>query len=614
MQSRTLSQRDLAFLLYEWLDVEALTRRARYADHDRETFDGALDTAAKIAEEHFAPINRLLDTEEPRFDGERVHTPAPLKTALRAFCDAGMMSAGFDFALGGMQLPFTVERACFAWFNAASISAAAYPLLTMGNANLLVAHGTPQQVDTFVRPMLSGRWFGTMCLSEPQAGSSLSDIRTRAVRQPDGSYRIFGNKMWISGAEQDLTENIVHLVLAKVQEPDGSLIPGVKGISLFVVPKVLVDADGTLGERNDVVIAGLNHKMGYRGTTNTLLNFGEGRFTPGGAAGAVGWLVGQERQGLACMFHMMNEARIGVGLGAVMLAYTAYLHALDYARNRPQGRLPKGKDPASPQVPIVQHADVRRMLLAAKSYAEGGLALILYCSRLVDERATVEDAGARERADLLLELLTPVAKSYPSEMGVLSVSQGLQILGGYGYCDEFPLEQYYRDVRIHPIHEGTTGIHGITMLGRNVGMMGGRAYALFLDEVGKAVKAASAHDGLAPLASALSAALDRLTAVTSHLAGVAGEQGPEVFLSDATLYLELFGIVTIAWQWLKQACAAQAASGKNPSEESERFLQGKLCTARYFFEYELPKIEGLCTRLMKADGMCARMSPELFAD
>ncbi|MEN9315949.1 MAG: hypothetical protein RIS35_2342, partial [Pseudomonadota bacterium] len=405
MQSRILSRRDLAFLLHEWLDVSALTARERFADHSRETFDAALETAEKVATEHFAPINRLLDANEPTFDGERVHTPAELKTALKAFCDAGLMSAGFDDDFGGMQLPFTVERACFSWCNAASIGAAAYGLLTIANANLLLAHGTPEMIERYVRPMMTGRFLGTMCLSEPQAGSSLSDIRTRAVRQPDGTYRLFGNKMWISGGEQDLSENIVHLVLAKVPDADGNLIPGVKGISLFLVPKVLLNDDGSLGERNDVTLAGLNHKMGYRGTTNTLLNFGEGRHSPDGAPGAVGWLIGEQGRGLACMFHMMNDARIGVGMGAVALGYTAYLHALDYARNRPQGRPPKGKDPTAPQVMLIEHADIRRMLLAAKSYVEGGLAMNLYCARLVDEQNTAPDAEARRRANLLLELL-----------------------------------------------------------------------------------------------------------------------------------------------------------------------------------------------------------------
>ncbi|HYF60494.1 MAG TPA: acyl-CoA dehydrogenase family protein, partial [Burkholderiaceae bacterium] len=354
MESKLLNPRDLSFLLYEWLGVERLCERPRYAEHSRETFDAALDTARRIATDHFYPINKLLDAEEPSFDGERVHLPEPLSAALRAFAESGMMAAGNDFELGGMQLPETVARAAFAWFSAASVSGVGYPFLTQANANLLLAHGSDAQRATWVPHLLSGRFFGTMCLSEPQAGSSLSDIRTRAEPRGDGSYRLFGNKMWISGGEHELTENIVHLVLAKIPGPDGRLVPGTKGISLFLVPRRLLADDGSVGERNDVVLAGLNHKLGYRGTTNTLLNFGEGRFTPGGEAGAIGWLVGEPGQGLACMFHMMNEARVGVGLGAACLGYTGYLHALDYARDRPQGRPPQHKDPSRPQVPIVE--------------------------------------------------------------------------------------------------------------------------------------------------------------------------------------------------------------------------------------------------------------------
>src|SRR5450830_823469 len=320
-----------------------------------------------------------------------------------------------------MQLPCVVEKAVSAYGMAANVATSAYLLLTLGNANTLLKTATPLQVERFVRPMLAGDFFGTMCLSEPQAGSSLSDITTRAEPDPqdgpDGErqYRLRGNKMWISGGEHELAGNIVHLVLAKIPGPDGRLIPGVKGISLFIVPKYLLDADGKPGERNDVVLAGLNHKMGNRGTTNCLLNFGEGKFKPQGKGGAIGYLVGNPHQGLGYMFHMMNEARIGVGLGAAVLGVTGYLHALDYARNRPQGRHPAEKDPAQPPLPIIRHTDVRRMLLAQKAYVEGALGLVLYCARLVDEQNTAETPEARRHAGQLLDFLTPIAKSWPSQ-------------------------------------------------------------------------------------------------------------------------------------------------------------------------------------------------------
>ena len=612
MQSRILSRRDIDFLLHEWLDVAALTQRPRYAEHSRETLDAAIDTCAKIASEHFAPINRLLDTQEPHFDGERVHSPEPLKKALKVFTEAGLMAAGFDFDYGGMQLPYTVERACFAWFNAASIGGAAYPFLTMGNANLLLAHGSPAQIDTYVRPMLEGRWFGTMCLSEPQAGSSLSDIRTRAERQPDGSYRLFGNKMWISGGEQDLTENIVHLVLAKVPDAQGRLEPGVKGISLFVVPKMLVNADGSLGERNDVVLAGLNHKMGYRGITNTLRNFGEGRHTPGGAAGAVGWLVGTERQGLACMFHMMNEARIGVGLGAAALSYTAYLHALDYARNRPQGRPPKGKDPATPQVSLVEHADVRRMLLAAKSYAEGGFALNLYCARLVDEQRT-GDAQAREHARLLLELLTPVCKSWPSQWGQEANSLAIQVHGGYGYTRDYPVEQFYRDQRLNPIHEGTHGIQGMDLLGRKVRMEDGQALALFLQTLAAtAARAQAAGAEWADAAQALQSTGVRIQALVQQLHGLGDADRT---LANASVFLEAFGHLVVAWIWLEQALCAQAAlaqGGNGLHADEQAFYQGKLQAARFFLRWELPRTGPMLALLETVDATALEMRDAWF--
>ena len=366
------------FLLYDWLQVEDQNQRERFADHSRDTFDAVLDTCERIAREKFAPFNRTVDIEEPQFDGERVILPQATYDAHQAYAASGMLSAAQDYDIGGMQLPYTVESAANAFFACASVSIGA-GMLTVGNANLLMAHGTELQKKVFALQEFSGKWAGTMCLSEPQAGSSLSDIATRAV--PDGAdyeadplgprYRLKGNKMWISTGDHELTENIVHLVLAKIPGADGKTIPGVKGISLFVVPKKLVTPEGELtGERNDVALAGLNHKCGWRGTVNTLLNFGEK------SQGAIGYLVGKPGDGLRCMFHMMNEARIGVGMAATMLGLAGYYASLDYAKGRPQGRLISagGKDAASPQVRIIEHSDVKRMLLAQKAYGEGALA------------------------------------------------------------------------------------------------------------------------------------------------------------------------------------------------------------------------------------------------
>jgi alkylation response protein AidB-like acyl-CoA dehydrogenase len=583
MQSKILARRDLDFLLYEWLDVESLTQRPRYAEHSRETFSAALDTCEQIATDLFATHNKKNDQNEPHFDGQTVHIIPEVKAALQAFSEAGLIAAGQDFENGGMQLPCVVEKAGIAWFVGANPGTAAYPFLTVGNANTLLKCGTPEQIETFVKPMLEGRFFGTMCLSEPQAGSSLSDIVTRAEPQADGSYRLTGNKMWISAGEHELSENIVHLVLAKVPGPDGKLIPGVKGISLFIVPKKLVNPDGTLGERNDVVLAGLNHKMGYRGTTNCLLNFGEGKFTPGGKPGAIGYLVGEVHRGLANMFHMMNEARIGVGLGAVMLGYTGYLHALDYARNRPQGRHPLNKDPAKPQLPIVEHTDVKRMLLAQKTYVEGGLALALYCAKLVDEERTAESTEARDHASLLLEILTPIVKSWPSQWCLEANNLAIQVHGGYGYTREYNVEQFYRDNRLNPIHEGTHGIHGLDLLGRKVSMQNGAALRALAGEMEKTIANAAGKLELKGHAEALAAAMQRIHTVTQTLYG-AGDMNKT--LANASLYLEAFGHAVVAWIWLEQALCALGKTGHDSD-----FYAGKLQACKFFFKWELPKVQ-----------------------
>jgi alkylation response protein AidB-like acyl-CoA dehydrogenase len=611
MESKILSRRDLDFLLYEWLDVEALTGRARYADHARETFDAALDTAQRMATELFAPHNRRSDAHEPTFDGVAVSMIPEVKTALDAYAAAGLIAAGQDSELGGMQLPYVVEKAVTAWFTAANVATYAYLFLTVSNANTLLKCATPRQVARFVQPLFDGRFFGTMALSEPQAGSSLSDIATRAEPDPiDGpegerQYRLFGNKMWISAGEHDLAGNIVHLVLAKIPGPDGKLIPGVKGISLFIVPKFILDDTGAPAERNDVVLAGLNHKMGNRGTTNTLLNFGEGKFTPGGKAGAIGYLVGAPHQGLANMFHMMNEARIGVGLGAAALGVTGYLHALDYARNRPQGRHPAEKNPAQPQVPIIAHPDVRRMLLAQKAYAEGALALVLYCAKLVDEQRT-GTPGAQAHAGRLLDFLTPVAKSWPSQWCVEANSLAIQVHGGYGYTRDYPVEQFYRDNRFNAIHEGTHGIHGLDLLGRKVTQQDGALMRALATEMAATVAAARSDAQLSGYADALAAAWARVETVTTQLYG-AGDLA--VTLANASLYLEAVGHAVLAWIWLDMATSAvtRLATAADPD-----FYQGKLQACRYFYVWELPKIGPQLDVLGNLDTTALAMRPEWF--
>ena len=470
--STIVNRRDLDFQLYDVLCVQQLFQAERYAAFDRETIDEMLNGAQALAEEEFLPIAGKLDANEPRFDDGSVILPPEVEPALKAYAEAGFFAAGFDHDIGGLQIPYVVQTALNGMFSAANNSLYGFPMLTTAAANMLNTFGSPEQKALFLPPMLQGRWYGTMCLSETQAGSSLADIRTMARPRSDGTYAISGTKMWISAGEHEVSENIVHMVLAK--RPDAPT--GVKGISLFMVPKFRVDADGTPGARNNIVLAGLNHKMGQRGIPNTILNFGEG-------GESIGFLIGAPNQGLRYMFHMMNEARILVGQGATMLGLTGFLHSLDYAKTRRQGRLPGHKGSDSPPVPIVEHADVRRMLLSQKANVEGALALILYCALLVDRIKVAPDESARQELRLLLEILTPIAKSWPSEFCLEANKWAIQILGGYGYTRDYPLERFYRDNRLNPIHEGTYGIQGIDLLNRKVSMQGGKAFEALIDRI-----------------------------------------------------------------------------------------------------------------------------------
>lgn len=592
MAADILSRDDLSFLLYDWLNVESLTEHDRFSDHSRETFDAMLDASRDLAATWFRPHLRASDLDEPTFDASGVHTHEAIAPALRAFAESGLAAASFREEHGGVDLPFTVSRACFAWAQAANISSSAYPMLTMGNAALLIAHGTPEQIADYAVAQLAGKFSGTMCLSEPHAGSSLSDVKTRARKidgDPDDVWRISGTKMWISGGDHEMTDNIIHLVLTRT----GPAEAGVKGLSLFIVPKFLKS-----GERNDVVLAGLNHKMGYRGTTNTLLNFGEGAHTPGGSAGAVGYLVGEENRGLQYMFHMMNEARIGVGAGAAALAMTGYLESLDYARSRPQGRPVGAKDPAQPQVPIIEHPDVRRMLLAQKSYAEGSMALCLYAAHLVD-LASVASGDERDRLELLLDVLTPVVKSFPSQYGPAANDLAIQVLGGAGYTRDYNVEQYYRDNRLNPIHEGTHGIQGQDLLGRKVVMKNGAGLQLLVDTVTATVTATA--DTFPDYSSALADRLQHLVSVTQALWK---DGDAAAALAHATDYLEATGHIVVAWIWLDMVRAADAAGSP--------LAAGKRAAAEYFFTRELPKVDPVLDRLGNPDSLFNDLDERVF--
>nr|MBF0682877.1 acyl-CoA dehydrogenase [Pseudomonas sp.] len=595
-----MNRQDLEFLLFDMLDADALCERERFAEHNRDTFLAVLDTAEKIATDKFAPHAHEADEHEPTFDGQRVNMIPQVKEAVRAFADAGFLAAGHDYEWGGMQLPVTVAQACLTLFRSANTPTSAYLFLTSANANLIRAFGSDAQKQRFLPNLLSGRWLGTMALTEPHAGSSVPDARTSATPVGDGTYRIRGNKIFISGGDHELSENIVHLVLARLPGAPA----GAGGLSLFLVPKFRVNEDGTLGSRNDVALAGLIHKMGYRGTTSTMLAFGEND-------DCIGELVGEPNRGLNCMFHMMNEARIGVGLGAAVLGYTGYRHALEYARTRTQGRPANAKDPSSPQIPIIEHADVRRMLLKQKAYVEGGLALCMTGARLADDANTAPDAAQRQEAAMLLPLLTPIIKSWPAQFCLEANSLAIQVLGGYGYTREYPVERLYRDNRLNPLHEGTHGIQGMDLLGRKVGMDDGAAMTVLGRHIAQAVAAAGAHtdERLVSAASALQAEWNALTETTRTLLA-AVRQDRTAGLANASIYLETFGRTVVAWIWLRQALAATAAH--QAGRCSADFLAGKLAACRWFFDCELPQNAAQHALLRRLDDNALSMQEEWF--
>lgn len=596
--SSSLKEREIEFLLYELLDTESCLQRERYREHSKEVFDATLDTARVVAEKYFANHYALGDSKEPEFDGTNIAIIPETREAWKHFAEAGFLAAHYDIGEDGLQLPETVLRAAMAHFYGANIATTAYPLLTIGVANLIHSFGSEQQRSLYLPLLKSGQASGTMCLTEPNQGSALADISTTAKKAEDGSYRIFGNKIFISGGDQNITDNIIHMVLAKIEGAPA----GAKGISLFICPKYLVNEDGSPGQRNDVALAGLLHKMGYRNTTSTALSFGE-------KDGAIGYLVGEPHRGLHYMFQMMNEARIGVGLGASAVGYQGFQASLKYSRERKQGRLPSNKNPKSPQVNLIDHADIRRMLLAQKAYAEGGLAMCLYASSLFEDSQTAETKASRDDALQLLDLITPMVKSWPSKYCVIGNDLAIQILGGSGYMREYPLEQYWRDNRLNAIHEGAEGIHGLDILGRKAAT---RGFQLFLDVVERTVAETESYAQCSDFSKALKVSCDSLREVTKILLE-AQRENPELGLANATVYLDLFGTVFAAWIWLRKAAIAeQALMTGLESNDEENFYRGKLETARYFFKWELPQAETKKALLASLDATTLNMCDEWF--
>ncbi|MPR33318.1 acyl-CoA dehydrogenase [Salmonirosea aquatica] len=583
------SRRNLDFLLYEVHHATELTKYPYFEAHDRETFGMVLDSATQIADTIMYPHYRDVDRNQPELKEGKVTVHPQIKAFLRAVGEGGLIGAGFPFEQGGQQLPELIGS-CVSFIMMAANNGMMYIGLTSGAANLIASFGSSVLIDTYVANLLNGTWQGTMALTEPQAGSSLSDITTSAEPRADGSYSIKGQKVFISAGDHDAVDNVVHLMLARIKGAP----KGTKGISLFVVPKYRLTDEGTL-EQNDVTSTGIYHKLGQRGTPAMHLTMGEND-------DCRGWLLGEPNRGLNYMFQMMNEARIGVGMTGAAIASAAYYASLEYAKERPQSRRLNEKNLLdSPQTMIIHHPDVKRMLLFQKAVVEGSLSLLMESARLSD-LVRVTEGEEKENNELLLELLTPVAKTFPTEMGVRSVSEGLQVLGGYGFTEDFALEQMYRDIRITPIYEGTTGIQAQDLLGRKMTIKGGKAPQLLFAEINKTLAAATTYETLKPYADKLSRELRRLHEVTQSLLPFAAEGDYERYLMDATLYMELFGIVTVAWQWLKQGVAAQnALLTRNPAGEEAAFYESKLHTMKFYFHYEVPKTLGLATRLQDTE-------------
>lgn len=569
-------KKTLNFQLYNVHNTEKLCELPHYSDHSKETFDMILESATEIAEKYMYPYLKDIDTNQPELVDGEVKVHPVIRDYLKAIGDTGLLSADFHYDHGGAQLPFTVSTLAGFILMAAN-NGMMYTGLTAGAARLIANFGSEHLKSTYLEKMLSGAWQGTMCLTEPQAGSSLSDITTTAEKIGDDSYKIKGQKIFISGGDHDAVDNVVHLLIGRIK---GAPL-GTKGISLFVVPKYLEN-----GTRNDITNVGIYHKLGQRGVPAMHLEFGEN---------CIGYLVGQENRGLLYMFQMMNEARIGVGTAGVSISSAAYCAALQYAKERPQSRrLNKKNELDSPQVAIIEHPDVRRSLFFQKAAVEGSLSLVIQTAQYFD-LVHGKDKD-QEKYEILLELLTPVAKTYPCESGMRVTSEALQCFGGYGFTEDFPAEQFYRDIRITPIYEGTTAIHSLDLLGRKVMLADGKALQYFAQEVQETIDDALKFSSLSKYANGLAENLKRLEKTTMHLFSIAKTGDTERYLSDASLYLEVFGLVTIAWQWLKMGVAAQVAFDNKSIEEL--FYHSKIETLKYFFHYELSKSSSLHERLV----------------
>jgi len=601
MPKKYVDLETLKYILYDIHKLEDLLTRERFKEHDLESLDLFIDSVKEFSDRELYPYFKEMDETPAYHKDGTVIVHEQVKKVMEQAGEMGLISGSFDYEAGGLQIPFTALQAAVYVMDAANNHLPGYAGLTSGSAELIIEFGNKKLNETYVPKMLSGHWGGTMCLTEPQAGSSLSDIVTKATPTEEGYYKITGQKIFISGGDNQFSENIVHLVLARIEGAP----KGTKGISLFVVPKNRPKQDGTL-EYNDVMTIADFQKMGQRGYCTTHLGFGD-------TDDCRGWLVGEEHKGLNQMFLMMNGARIAVGRGAAAIAMAAYRTSLQYANERPQGRKLSAdgkKNPSEKQSLIIEHPDVRRMLLLQKSIVEGSLSLVLLASKYHDILTTATSKEEKEKYHLLLEMIIPIVKTYPSEAGAESVDNGLQVLGGYGFCTDFSLQQYYRDIRISSLYEGTTGIQSQDLLGRKVPMQNGKALELLVAEIMQTITLASTDDELKKYGAVLAEKLKLSQKVLGHLMPFAMKGNYERYLADANLFMEYMSIVVLGWLWLEMAVDAKNELGNSNRKYSETFYESKIHTMRFYFKYEVPKTNSLAESLMSDEVLIIKNDKE----
>lgn len=590
----------LKYMLYDVHNLKELLSRERFQDHDKESLDMFLDSVKEFADRELFPYIKEMDENPAYHKDGKVFVHDQVKTMMYKGGEMGLISAPFDYEAGGLQIPLMTQTAAYYILDSANNHLPGYAALTSGSAELIVHFANKHLNDTYVPKMLSGQWGGTMCLTEPQAGSSLSDIVTKASPTDDGFYKITGQKIFISGGDNQFTENIIHLVLARIEGAP----KGTKGISLFVVPKNRPSENGGL-EFNDVTTVADFQKLGQRGYCTTHLGFGD-------ADDCKGWIVCEPNKGLKYMFLMMNGARIAVGRGASAIASAAYQASLQYANERPQGRKLSSdgkKNPEENQALIIEHPDVRRMLLMQKSVVEGSMSLVFLASKYYDIIQAATSPEEKEKYNLLLEMIIPIVKTYPSEAGAAAVNNGLQVLGGYGFCSDFILQQYYRDIRISALYEGTTGIQSQDLLGRKVTMNNGKALELLSAEIMKTIQEASKEESLQPYAKTLGAKLQLTQNLLGHLMPHAMKGDYERYLADASIFMEFFSLILISWTWLDIGTNATKALNSDGTY-SAAFYESKIHTMKYFFTYELPKTTGLSEILLNTESITIKKETE----